>query len=269
MKTKTLLAALATTAALSAGSASAELINITSDKYTGGPNPFPPLVTADLQGPGGVGAGTTWNIYDDNDSTNATTSGVRDSAGNLLTGVTFETTAGESRGTGSDYDLEVQRTFWQNFGKGADQTVTVGGLTSGDVYDVWIVSNAPGTTTSNAAQTSWFTEGGAGVWSTTNTTSSASSQTIDNTLGPKNTSTWVDGYNYVFFANVVVDGSGNISFLGNADDAGDGLTYAAGAPDTEAHRLQLNSIQLQLVPEPSSLALLGLGGLLIARRRRG
>jgi len=31
----------------------------------------------------------------------------------------------------------------------------------------------------------------------------------------------------------------------------------------------LSGYSLQVVPEPSSLALLGLGGLLIARRRRG
>lgn len=262
-------AAAALIAGLGAGTASAELINITSEKYTGGNTVT--LSTGDLQGPGALGDGTTWNVYDDNNSTDATTSGVRDSDGNLLTGVTFSTTAGESRGNSdgvNSWDLEVLRTYWQNFGKGQDQTVTVGGLTPGAIYDVWITSYAPGTTSFNNNSQAWLTEGGAGTWSTANTTSSASSQSIDNGTAPKNSSTWVDGYNYVTFASVVVDGSGNITFLGDADDIGDGETYS-GAPDTVNHRLQLNSIQLQLVPEPSSLALLGLGGLCVIRRRRG
>jgi hypothetical protein len=43
-----------------------------------------------------------------------------------------------------------------------------------------------------------------------------------------------------------------------------GASFAQGAGQA-----QINAIQLRSIPEPGSLALLGLGGLLIARRRRG
>jgi len=213
------------------------LVNITSSKYTGG-NAVN-LTTADLEGPGGLGAGTSWNVLGTNSG-----AALLDSTG-VSTGITFATTAGESRGTSTEWVLEVLRTYWQQFGKGADQTVTLGGLTPGGFYDITLTSLAP-VIDSGAAST----EGGAGIWSTTNATTSSSAQSIDNTTPPKNTSTWVVGYNYVVFEKVEANGSGNIVFLGNADgiDADElNIGLVAGA-----HRLQLNSLQLLETTAPPS-----------------
>ena len=56
----------------------------------------------------------------------------------------------------------------------------------------------------------------------------------------------------------------------SASDLGDTIEirFFGGAGSSGASGLQVTLIELDAVPEPSSLALLGLGGLLIARRRR-
>ena len=70
----------------------------------------------------------------------------------------------------------------------------------------------------------------------------------------------MQGYNYVLFENVEADGSGNILFTGTAGDLLDG--------SVDAHRFGLNGLQINQVPEPSTTALLGLGGLALILRRR-
>jgi hypothetical protein len=116
-----------------------------------------------------------------------------------------------------------------HFNKGTNTTLTISGLTAGDVYHVWLASHANNTTTAERAH---------GIWSTTHPTSSASAQTIDG-LSTHNGSTWEDGTNYVLFENVQADGSGRIVLVGDATDAGE---LGAGQP---AYRLPLNGFQLR------------------------
>lgn len=100
-----------------------------------------------------------------------------------------------------------------------------------------------------------------GWWSTTtNTTISSSNQLVDARGAPIDTTTFVEGYNFVQFKNGVANGGGNIVFTGVVGPLLNG--------SDDNYRLGLNGLRINIVPEPSTALLGALGLLALLRRRR-
>lgn len=246
MKSKPILV-LAVLAGIS--SSQAALINV---NFTG--NETPPPTESGLVGPGG-GLGTSWNQFGGPNSP-----GTLVNASGVVTTATITSNFGLPGTLDDDevIDLTMLRGSMTNFAKGVDNTVlTIGGLQIGGIYDIWLVTlrNQP-----FANGTPQGTEQYVGWWSTTNTTTSPGDQFVDARGASINTSTFVEGYNYVLFENVVANGGGNVVFTGVAGPLLDG--------SNDDHRLGINGLQINQVPEPGAVALLALGGLLGLRRRR-
>jgi hypothetical protein len=187
-----------------------------------------PETQSALSGPAG-GLGTIWNQFAGPDSPGT----LVDSAGPPTT-VSIDT----------NYDLPntfdsavlalpMLRGSMTNFGKNVNATLTINGLASGGVYDIWLVSLR------NQGFGGDGTEQYYGTWSTTNATSSSSSQLLDAVDPTINTSTFVAGYNYVLFEDVVATAGGTIVFTSNPGDPG--VVSALG------NRLGLNGLQIQEV----------------------
>lgn len=240
---KAILATLSTLALAAAPFASAALVNV---------NFYKDIIEteADLFGPLG-GLGSTWNQSTDNSGTD-----VLNSSG-AGTDIDWSYSHGleetDIRGN-ADPALRMLVGSFGEFGKGNDQTLTIGGLVPGELYNVAIAAHR---------LYNGGTEGSHGIFSTTNATTSATAQTVDGNTA-LNGDTWELGVNYAHFENVEADVGGEISFLADATDAG----VLDGGADTDGRRFHLNGFQIESVPEPSSAALLGLGGLALILRRR-
>ena len=207
---------------LLAGISHGQLINV---NFAGANTANEP--SASLSGPAG-GLGTTWNQVVGNGG----------SSGTLLDSTGATTTVSISNNYGLTADdaattLPIFQSSVANFGKGADATVTISGLASAGIYDIWLVSlrNQPFSSGGDGTEQYY------GTWSTTNATSSSSSQLLDAVDPTINTSTFVAGYNYVLFEDVVATAGGVITFTADAAEPGD--IAAAG------NRLGLNGMQIQ------------------------
>lgn len=231
-------------------SGNAALVSVTTDAVTGGNAASVTTARNDnagnLVGPAGDSPGSTWNIISGYSATN-----LLDSTG-ASTSIGYTTTFSERRGTTlSSGDLEIARTYMQDFGKGGSNTITINGLMSGSLYNVWLVSvSNSGTPTENYR----------GDFITANPTSSSSTQTVN--ASPRNVTTFVAGQNFALFENVVADVNGEISFEADAANLD-------GQPNTgDEYRFGLNGFQILEVPEPSTALLGGIGALMLLRRRR-
>jgi hypothetical protein len=203
-----------------------KLINV---NFTGGQ--APPPVESGLVGPAG-GLLMSWNQYAGADSTGV----VLDSVGEATT-VTIDTNFGFTALDTPVIDLTMLRGSMTEFGKGIDdRNVTISGLDPGGFYNIWLV------TLRNQPFGSDGTEQYVGWWSTTNATLSPGSQLVDARGAVINTTTFVDGYNYVRFETVEANESGQIVFTGTAGPLLDG--------SNNNHRLGLNGVQIEETEPP-------------------
>ena len=212
----------------------------------------PSIPTSSLQGAYGA-TGESWN------QATGSFNNLVDSAGNAST-INISGLSGTlnfaTDMSAAERAATADTVFYGNsnlFGKGQNQTITISGLATGEIYDIYIYSLAH-------RSASWglptSTERSAGAFTTTNVSLNGTNQPLDNGNTGTNATTFTPGSNYVLFKSIVANGSGNISIIADALD---------GANPT---RLHVNGLQIVSVPETSSAAILGLSAFALVFRRR-
>lgn len=140
--------------------------------------------------------------------------------------------------------------IWKD-GKGSSTGVQITGLEPG-VYEVYVTARNTNSGQKATTQTIFAGSSLAGNFDY----STYSSVTLSYASQSSHTSAWTEGGNYAKLIVTVAPGYAlNIAVAGTEGDSID--------------RGFLNSIQVVPVPEPSALAMLGLAGLPMLRRRRG
>ncbi|MCK4783550.1 MAG: hypothetical protein KAV87_07360, partial [Desulfobacteraceae bacterium] len=170
--------------------ANAELINVNVDTTA--------RTESTLDGPVGSDVGTTWNqiLHESGWFDGLSETDLLDSTGAATT-VDFTTDSGCMWPWGNP-DLVVLTSAVFAWNWDTVQTMTISGLTGSEKYDLYLASFHPN-------------EGGSrALFSTDNTTTTASPQTVDNGGSGGNNDTWVEGENFALFEDVEPDGSNKI-----------------------------------------------------------
>ena len=170
--------------------ANAELINVNVDTTA--------RTESTLDGPVGSDVGTTWNqiLHESGWFDGLSETDLVDSTGAATT-VDFTTDSGCMWPWGNP-DLVILTSAVFAWSWDTVQTMTISGLNGSEKYDLYLASFHPND------------EGNRALFSTTNTTTTASPQIADSGGSGGNNSTWVEGVNFVIFEDVEPDGNDEI-----------------------------------------------------------